>query len=108
MSSSSAGFKKYFFNTSWLALERFFRLGLGLFVSVWVARYLGPEAFGEINFAASLVGLVAAFSTLGLDNVVVKRLIKETDDVNQIMGTTFVLKLLGAVASFIFIGALLQ
>ena len=105
---SSPGFKKYFSNASWLAFERFFRLGLGLFVSVWVARYLGPEAFGEINFAVSLVGLVAAFSSLGLDNVVVKKLIKNTDDVNQIMGTTFVLKLLGAAASFIFIGALLQ
>ena len=52
--SLSSGFKKYFFNISWLALVRFFRFGIGLFVTILVARYLGPEAFGEINLALSL------------------------------------------------------
>ena len=45
-----AGFKRYFKNTSWLFGGQMFRMLLGLFVSVAVARYLGPEDFGLFNY----------------------------------------------------------
>lgn len=37
------GFMKYAKNTSWLFAEKILRMVVGLFVGVWVARYLGPE-----------------------------------------------------------------
>ena len=37
------GFMKYFKNTSWLFAEKILLMVVGLFVGVWVARYLGPE-----------------------------------------------------------------
>jgi hypothetical protein len=39
-----AGFKRYFKNTSWLFGGQMFRMVLGLFVSVAVARYLKVSA----------------------------------------------------------------
>ena len=63
---------KYFKNTSWLFAEKIIRMVVGLFVGVWVARYLGPEKFGLLSFVQSFVGLFTIFATLGLDVIVVR------------------------------------
>lgn len=90
------GFLKYFKNTSWLLAEKVLRLLLGLFVGIWVARYLGPEQFGLLSYAQSFVGLFLAFSTLGLDGIVVRELVKNEQSKDVILGTAFFLKLGGA------------
>jgi PST family polysaccharide transporter len=89
-------------NTGWLFTDHVIRMGVGLFVSVWVARYLGPEKYGVLSFAIAFVALFAAFSRLGLDSVVVRDIVCETFSANEILGTTFVLRLLGGVLSFLF------
>ena len=38
------GFMKYFKNTSWLLGEKILRMVVGLFMGIWTARYLGPDA----------------------------------------------------------------
>lgn len=91
------GFMKYFNNTSWLAGERVLRLAVGLLISVWVARYLGPENFGLISYAQSFVFLFSAFGTLGLDNIVIRELLKDNTERDILLGTSFTLKLIGAV-----------
>jgi len=45
--TNNSGFKKYLSNTSWLFAEKIFRIAIGLFITVWLARYLGPEQFGS-------------------------------------------------------------
>lgn len=90
------GFMKYFKNTSWLFAEKLLRMGIGLFVGVWVARYLGPEQYGLFSYAVSFVGLFTAFSTLGLDAIVVKKLVDNDAARDRLLGTAFVLKLAGA------------
>ncbi len=72
------------------------RLLSGLVVGVWVARYLGPEDFGILNYALSFVGLFLTLSTLGLDGIVIRELLQKPDQRNQIIGTGFILKLAGA------------
>ncbi len=69
---------------------------VGLFVGIWVARYLGPEQFGLLNYVQSFVGLFLAFSTLGLDGIVVRELVKKSDSQENILGSTFILKLQGS------------
>ena len=49
------GFRKYFANTSWLLGERILRMGVSLFVSIYVARYLRPERFGLLSYEFSFV-----------------------------------------------------
>jgi polysaccharide transporter, PST family len=36
-------------NAAWLLSDRVLRLGVGLIVGVWVARYLGPVQFGLLS-----------------------------------------------------------
>jgi len=87
---------KYFKNTSWLFAEKILRMVVGLLVGVWVARYLGPEKFGLLSYAHSFVGLFTIFATLGLDEIVVRELIKDESKRNLLVGTTFWLKFFGA------------
>ena len=93
---SHVGFRRYFANTSWLFAEKIFRMFVGLFVGIWVARYLGPERFGLLSYAQSFVGLFTAIATLGLDGIVVRELVKDESRMDELIGTAFWLKLIGA------------
>ena len=89
------GFRKYFANTSWLMGERILRMGVSLFVGIYVARYLGPERYGLLSYANSFVGIFLAFATLGLDEIVVRELVKTPEQREIILGSSFLLKLVG-------------
>lgn len=91
---------KYIRNSGWLLFERAVKLLLGLFIGIWVARYLGPEKFGMLNYAQSFVGLFSVIATLGLDGIVIKELIKNRNKSEEILGTSFVLKILGSIGVF--------
>ena len=90
------GFMKYFKNTSWLFGEKILRMIVGLFVGIWVARYLGPEQFGLFSYAQSFVGLFTVIATLGLDGIVIRELVKDESRRDELIGTAFWMKLFGA------------
>lgn len=102
------GFMKYFKNTSWLFAEKILRMIVGLFVGIWVARYLGPEQFGLFSYAQSFVGLFTAIATLGLDGIVVRELVKDESRRDELIGTAFYLKLIGAIAVLIVLAIAIQ
>jgi len=87
---------KYFKNTSWLFGEKILRMVVGLFVGIWVARYLGPEQFGLFSYAQSFVGLFVVIAGLGLDSIIVRELVKDESKRDALLGTAFRLKLIGA------------
>ncbi len=88
---------RYFQNTSWPMGAKTLRLGVGLVVGIWVARYLGPEQFGLLSYAQSFVVLFTAIATLGLDGIVVRELVKHPEKRDSLLGTAFGLKLIGAI-----------
>lgn len=94
----SAELRKIVANTGWLFADKILRMGVGLFVSVWVARYLGVEQFGTLNFASAFVTLFSTLSTLGLPSLVIRTLTHDPEKRNEILGTTFCLQLLGGMA----------
>ena len=52
------GAKKYLANASWLFLEQMARMLIGLFVSVWIIRYLGPDRYGSTQLRSEFGGVV--------------------------------------------------
>ena len=86
-------------NTAWLFGDRILRMVGGLLVGIWFARYLGSQQFGLFNYALAFVTLLTPIFTLGLDNVVVRYLVKEDSSKDEILGTTFGLKLVGGIVS---------
>lgn len=93
----NARFKTYIVNTSWLFAERILRMSVALFVSIYLARYLGPERFGLLSYAISFVSLFTALAALGLDGIVVRELVKSPECKEDLLGTAFGLKVSGAV-----------
>ena len=89
--------RRYITNTSWLAMGNVVRLVVGLVVGILVARYLGPERYGMLSYAVAFVGLFSVLSSLGLDGIVVKELVKHPEQQDEILGTAIVLRAIGTV-----------
>lgn len=90
-------------NIGWLFIDKVLRMGVGLLVGVWVARYLGPEQYGLLNYAMAFVGLFGAIATLGLQGIIVRDLVMHPNEVGSTLGTGFVLRLLGGLLAYLFI-----
>lgn len=88
-------------NIGWLFADKILRMGVGLFVGVWIARYLGPEQYGLWNYAIAFTSLFAAFATLGLDGIVVRELVKNPERQNELLGSAFALKLIGGLLTIL-------
>ncbi len=93
---TQSGLKKYFLNTGYLIFEKIIRAFISFVVWAQVIRYLGPERFGIFSFVLSIVFLFGILSDLGLDAIVVREIIKHPENENQILGSTFTLKLVGS------------
>ncbi len=75
-------------------------MGIGLFVTVWVARYLGPEDFGLFSFAIAFVSLLGALSTLGLPGIVVRDIVSDPQSSSETLGSSFALQVVGGIIAF--------
>ena len=93
-------FSKILENIGWLFFDKILRMGLGLFIGVWIARYLGPEQFGLLSFAVAFTWLFGAVSTLGLPEIVVRDLVRKPDTKLETLGTAAALLLLGGVLTY--------
>jgi O-antigen/teichoic acid export membrane protein len=92
-----SGSGRYIKNTSWLLFERILRMLVILVISVYTARFLGPGKFGLLSYAQSFVGLFMAFSTLGLEGIVIHELVLNDDNRDTLLGTSFILQVLGTI-----------
>mgnify|MGYP006271731519 CR=1 FL=1 len=91
--------RQIFANIGWLFFDKILRMAGGLVVGVWIARYLGPTQYGTLNFAVALASLFTALSTLGLDSIIVRDVVREPDAHNEIVGTAAVLRFIAGVAT---------
>jgi len=94
-------------NSGWLLFDKVVRLALGVLVGAWVARYLGPESFGELSYAVAYIALFQTVATLGLDGIVIRDIARNPPGAGDILGTTFILRVLaGALCWAIALGVL--
>ncbi len=84
-------------NSSWLIANRLASLIIGIIVSALIARYFGPETYGEFTYAQSIIALFSVLSSLGLETLTVKSLIEKKESENTIIFTSFILRLIGGV-----------
>ncbi|MHB1587481.1 MAG: flippase [Acidiferrobacteraceae bacterium] len=82
-------------NTGWLVADKALRLIVSLFVTAWVARYLGPQGYGLFNYAAALVALLGAISALGLEGILVREFVRDQTNAVDLLGTALALRLVG-------------
>lgn len=96
-----AGFQKYFSSISWLFFSKIVGMLIAFFVTALVARYLGPEKYGTLMYAVSFVGLFSFLASLGIDQILYRDIIKHPEREAQILGTSFVLKIIGGISALV-------
>ena len=85
--------KKALKNIAWAICGKVFSLISVLVVGIIVARYLGKEQYGIMNYVISIVAIFQVFADFGLDLIQVREESKNPHLRDKIIGTVFFLKL---------------
>lgn len=86
--------------------EQFLRIIAGLFIGIWVARYLGPEQFGLFSYVLAFTAIFGGIAKLGLDGIMVRELVNHPENRDTYLGTAFWLKILSAFIAMSIIAAI--
>ncbi|GAB3938022.1 flippase [Mucilaginibacter myungsuensis] len=92
--------EKYFKNTGWLFIGKVGGLLIKMLVSIQVANYLLPENNGIVYGGTVFIYLFSAIASLGLDQFIVKELHQFPENRDQILGTSFWMKICAGFACF--------
>ena len=74
-------------NAAWIVGCKAVQAVFGLLVSMVTARYLGPENYGLLNYAASLTVFITPLAQLGFTAILVHDFVKEPEKEGEILGT---------------------
>ena len=81
-------------NLFWAVVGKCVNLLGGLLAGIIVARYLGPEQYGLMNYVISYVFLFQTFALFGLDSIEIREEARGQKSYQTIIGTAFFLKLI--------------
>lgn len=95
----SPNWRKVVKNVYWAVLGKVVNIASGLLVGILVARYLGPDKFGLMNYVISYVTLFSILASFGLDGVEIRELSKTHAVKEVILGSAFAIRLLFAVVT---------
>ncbi len=98
-----ANLRKIIENMGWLFFMRILRLLFSIFITAWVARYLGREMFGVYHYGAAFVGLLSPLAILGLQGIIVRDIVREPEARDEILGTAFLLRFVSGVAGLVLV-----
>lgn len=90
--SERSSLQKIVANIGWLFVDKMLSIVAGLFVGAWMARYLGPAQFGLYSYAIAFVSLFAPLAGLGLGSIVIRNIVHDLPDKDEILGTAFILQ----------------
>lgn len=90
-------------NVAWAVLGKIVNMLGVLLVGILVARYLGPEQYGLMNYVISYVTLFTIIATFGLSNIEIRELSKHPEEKEKILGTCFIIRLFFATISYLLI-----
>lgn len=80
-----------------MSFDKIFKLVLGLIAGIWVARYLGPARWGELNYIQAYTSILSTISLLGMDAFLVKEILENPKDKRIVLGSAFFLRITAAV-----------
>ncbi len=78
-----------------------FSLTASLIVGIAVARYLGPEMYGIIAFATAVYAVSVIIVSLGIDDIIMKDMMQNTEKQGIIQGSALFIKFAAAFAVYI-------
>lgn len=91
-------------NAKWIIICKIAQSLLQLIIGMLSARYLGPENYGLINYAASVVAFAVPLVQLGLTSTLVQELIDTPEKEGEIMGTSLCMSILSGFVCMALVG----
>jgi polysaccharide transporter, PST family len=88
-------------NASWLIGGRIVRAGTAFVVTAWMARYLGVDNFGTLNYALALIGIFGNIAQMGISNFVVRDVVGEPEHRYEILGTAVAIQTISGITTFL-------
>lgn len=64
-------------NSIWMVLEKVLSIFGLIFVTSFVAKYIGPDNFGKLTFTASIFAIIQTIAMFGLENIIFHQTIKD-------------------------------
>jgi O-antigen/teichoic acid export membrane protein len=95
--------RKVFKNVYWAVLGKIVNIISGLLVGILVARYLGPDQFGLMNYVISYVTLFSILAAFGLDGIEIRELSKHNAIKETLLGTAFTIRLIFSLTAILLI-----
>ena len=89
--------KQVFNNAKWIIFCKIAQSLMQFIVGMLCARYLRPDNYGLINYAASLVAFALPVMKLGFDATLVRELVEKPHKEKEIMGTSLVLNIISGI-----------
>lgn len=88
-------------NVSWNLFASIARLAISFFVSIFTARYLGPSNYGILSYVISFSSFFTAICNLGINSILVKELLDDSDHQGVVLGSTFFMRFISTVCCMI-------
>lgn len=98
--------RAYFLNAGWMLIEKILRISVNFIFVGLIAKSLGPEEFGVISLAQSIVVMMLSVTNLGLDGILVNEFISKKEQVNKYFSTAIIARFLIS-ALFVFLSILI-
>ena len=93
--------KKDFIATKWFALEKIIQLVIGVFIVPQIFSALGTVDIGKLKFVESVLSMLTPLFFLGLSAICIREIIFNPKRTQQILATTFYLRLMSWVVVFV-------
>ncbi|MGL4670362.1 MAG: oligosaccharide flippase family protein [Lactobacillaceae bacterium] len=84
--------RKVISNSIWMIIEKIVSIFGLIFVTSYVAKYIGPSNFGKITFVSSIFIIVQAIAMFGSEHILLKRVSKNRDSGIKLMLSTVKLR----------------
>lgn len=88
-------------NSLWIIGEQVFQMAVSFVVGILTARYLGPSNYGALNYTASFVAFALSFATLGMEGVVIKKMIENPEREGEYLGSCMAFRCVASILSII-------
>ena len=90
-------------NIAWAVFGKVVNMLGVLFVGILIARHLGPEDYGLMNYVISYVTIFTILATFGLNNIEIRELSYNTNAKEKILGTCFCVRFIFALFSYLLV-----
>ncbi len=96
--------KKFKINLSWLLFDKLFRASANIFLTIFLARNLGPDNFGILNYLLAILFLFISISSLGVNPVLINKIVKnKKNNINSLINAYYLRFITSIICYLIFL-----